>query len=111
MNARDRRDRCTATDIDVNFVCFQDVIIDRNSSIRLKAGMALDDRAMFESSQPFLYAFVRPSGDFVFPRLHTFHIDADVAIDEKAVFRTSTSGVSSVGTGHERLRWNTSCIH
>lgn len=45
-------------DVDVNFVGFEDIIVDYDCVGRLEAGMALDDRAVFQSSQPFLYSLV-----------------------------------------------------
>src|SRR5262245_33731487 len=103
MNPLDRGNRRAPTNVDENFVGLQDFIIDHDSAGRLKAGMALDDRTIFESSQPFLYALVRPSGNFILACFNTFHINADIAIDNKTIFGASASKVGDVGAGNERL--------
>ena len=99
MNPRDRGNRGAPTHVDEDFVGFQDFIVDHDSAGRLKAGMALDDRAIFKSSQPFLDAPVRPSGNFILACLDTFHIDAHIAIDDKTIFGASAS------TYGPRTRW------
>ena len=107
----DRRNRRAPTHIDENFVGLQDFFIDHDSAGRLKAGMALDDRTILKSSQPFLYAVVRPSGNFILARFNTLHIDAHIAVDDKTVFGASASNMGRVRAGNERLRRYTSCIH
>ena len=77
----------------------------------MKSGVALDNRDIFQSSQPFLYAPVRPSRNFILACFNTFHIDADIAIDSKTLFRTSTSNMGRVRAGNERLCWYTPRIH
>src|SRR5258708_27867901 len=72
--------------------------------------MALNDRAILESSQPFLYALVRPSGNCILTCFHTFHIDADITGDETIIV-ASAGNMGGVGAGYERLRWDASCIH
>jgi hypothetical protein len=47
-------------------------IVDHDSAGRMKSGMALDHRTIFQSSQPFLYAPVRPSGNFILACFNTF---------------------------------------
>src|SRR5439155_1963215 len=105
-----RRNRGTATNVDENFAGFEDFIIDHDRPGRLKASMALDDRTIFKSSQPLLYASGRLSADFIFARLNTFHIDAHLTIDLKAVFGAAASNMGRVRTGNERLCRYTSCI-
>ena len=73
--------------------------------------MALDDRTILQSSQPFLYALVRPSGHFILACFDTLHIDAHIAIDIKTIFGAPASNMSRVGAGNERLRRYTSSIH
>jgi hypothetical protein len=85
-------------------------IVDHDSAGRMKSGMALDHRTIFQSSQPFLYAPVRPSGNFILACFNTFHIDADIAIDSKTIFGTSASNMGRVRAGNERLCWYTSRI-
>jgi len=46
MNSRHLRDRRTPADVDENLVGFEDFIVDHDSAGRLKASMALDDRAI-----------------------------------------------------------------
>src|SRR5215472_1430174 len=103
MNPLDRGNRGTATDVDENFVGFQDFIIDNYTAGRLEAGMALDDPAVFKSSQPFLYAPARPSHNFILTRFSTFHIHAHIAIDNKTIFAASASNMGRVGAGNECL--------
>jgi len=73
--------------------------------------MALDDRAIFQSSQPFLYSIVRAAGNGIFVGFHTFHIDAHIAIDAEPVFRASASDVGCVGAGNHRLGRDAACVH
>src|SRR2546428_10053786 len=105
MNPLDRGNRGAPTDIDEDFVGLQDFIIDHDSAGRLKAGMALGDRTIFQSSQPFLYAPVRAPGNFILACFNTLHIDADIAIDNKTIFGTSASNMGRVRAGNERLCW------
>ena len=105
------RNRGAPADVDENFVGLQDFIIDHDSAGRLKAGMALDDRTMFKSSQPFLYALVRPSGNFILACFNTLHIDAHIAIDTKTIFGASARNMGRIRAGNERLCRNTSRIH
>src|SRR4029077_13308697 len=99
------------TDIDENFVGLQDFIIDRDSAGRLKAGMALNDRTIFKSSQPFLDAPVRPSGNFILACFNTLHIDADIAIDSKTKLGASAGNMGRVRAGNQGLCRYTSCIY
>ena len=73
--------------------------------------MTLDDHAIFQSSQPFLYSFVRAAGNGIFAGFHTFHIDAHIAIDNKTIFGASASNMGGVRAGNERLCRYTSRIH
>src|SRR4029077_16914419 len=77
----------------------------------MKAGMALDDSTIPETSQPFLYAPVRSSGDFILACFNTFHVDAYVAIDNETVFGASASNMGRVRTSNERLCRYASRIH
>ena len=111
MNPRHRGNRGAPANVDENFVGLQDFIVDHDSVGRLKAGMALDDRTIFQSSQPFLYAPVRPSGNFILACFDTFHVDAHIAIDSKTIFGASASNMGRVRAGNERLCRDTSRIH
>jgi hypothetical protein len=111
VNPRDRRNRGTPTHVDENFVALQDFIIDHDSAGRLKASMALDDRTIFKSSQRFLYAAVRPSGNFILACFNTLHIDAHIAIDNKTIVGASASNMGRVRAGNERLCRYASRIH
>src|SRR5262249_43417971 len=73
--------------------------------------MALDDRTVGKSSQPFLYAFARASGNRVLACFDTFHIDAHITVDAETVFTASASNMGSVRTGNERLGRDASRIH
>lgn len=73
--------------------------------------MALDDRAIFQSSQPFLYSIVRAAGNGIFAGFQTFHIDAHIAIDAEPAFRASASDVGCVGAGDHRLGRESACVH
>jgi hypothetical protein len=89
----------------------QDFIVDYDSAGRLKAGMALDDRTIFEPSQPVLDAPVRPSGNFILACFDTFHVDAHTAIDNKTIFGASASNMGRVRAGNECLGRDTSRVH
>src|ERR1700722_15727399 len=111
MNPRNGGNRGAPTNVDENFVGFQDLTIDRDSAGRLKAGMALDDRTILKTTQPCLYTPARPSGNFILACLDTFHIDAHIAIDNKTIFSASASNMSRVCAGNERLGRYTSRVH
>jgi hypothetical protein len=102
MNPRHRGDSSASTNVDKNLVGLQDFIVDYDRVGRLKAGMALKDRTILKSSQPFLYALVRPSGNCILACFHPFHIDAHIAGD-KTIFRSSASNMRRVRAGHKRL--------
>src|SRR6266481_2663783 len=108
MNTGERGNRGAPANVDENFLGLQDFIVDHDSPGRMKSGMALDHRTVFQSSQPFLYSPVRPSGNFILACLNTFHVDADIAIDNKTIFGTSARNMGRVGAGNERLCWYTS---
>src|SRR5436190_4898342 len=73
--------------------------------------MALDDRTIFQSSQPFLYSFVRAAGNGIFAGFHTFHIHAHIAIDAEPVFRAAASDVGRVRASNHRLGRDAACVH
>ena len=100
MNPRNCGNRGAPTNVDENFVGFEDYIIDNDSAGRLKAGMALDDRTIFKSSLPFLYAPVRPTGNFILACFDTLHIDAHIAIDNKTIFGAPASNMGRVRAGY-----------
>src|SRR5947207_13057985 len=99
MNPLDRGNSGAPTDIDEDVVGLQDFIVDHDTAGRLKAGMALEDRAILKSSQPFLYAPVRPPGNFILACFNTLHIDADIAIDHKTIFGAAASNMGRVRAG------------
>ena len=53
MNPRHVGNRGPPANIDIDLVGLQNFIVNHDSVGRLKAGMALDDRTIFKSSQPF----------------------------------------------------------
>src|SRR5262245_34668637 len=73
--------------------------------------MALDERTVCQSSQPFLHTSVRPSGNFILACFHAFHVDAHIAVDSKTIFGTSAGNICRVRAGNERLCRDTSRIH
>ena len=111
MNPRHRGNRGAPADVDENFVGSQHLIVDHDSVGRLKAGMALDDRAILKSSQPFLDALVRPSGNFILARFDAFHINAHIAIANKTILGAAASNMRCVRAGDECLCRDTSRIH
>src|SRR5438270_7685818 len=101
----------TPADVDENVVGFKNFIVDHDSAGRLKAGMALDDRAVSQSSQPFLYASVRPSGNRILACFHTLHIDAHIAGDSKTIFGASMGNVGCIRAGNHRLCRDAARVH
>src|SRR5205823_1544813 len=98
IDPRHLRNRGATANVDENSVGLKNFIVDHNSVGRLKAGMALDDCAILKSSQPLLYALVRPPGDFVLACFDALHIDTHVTIG-KTIIRASASNVGRVGAG------------
>ena len=107
----DRWNRGPPTNIDEDFVGFQDLTIDHNSAGRLEAGMALNDSAILKSAQPVLHSLVRPSGNIILARFDTFHIDVHIASNRKTIFGASASNMGRVRTGNECLGRDTTRIH
>ena len=100
-----------STDVDINLVGLQDFIVHHDSVRRLKAGVALNDGTVLQSSQPLLYALVRPSGHCILARFDAFHINAHITVDGETVFIASASNMGRVGAGNHRLCRNASRIH
>ena len=73
--------------------------------VSIKAGMALDDRAVSESSQPFLHAPVRPPRYLILACFHAFHINAHIAIDNKSKLGASAGKVGCLRARNKRLCW------
>jgi hypothetical protein len=111
VNPWKRGNRSATANVDEDFVGFEDFVVDHDGVGRLKASMALDDRTILESPQPFFYAPVRPSGDFILACPDTLHIDAHIAIDDKSKLSASTSNVACMRAGNERLCRNTPCVY
>jgi hypothetical protein len=78
---------------------------------RLKAGVALDDRAIFKSPQILFYTLVRSPGNFILACFDTLHVDAHIAVYIETVFGPTTSDMCCVRTGHECLCGNASRIN
>src|SRR6266536_5984808 len=111
MNPRHLGNRGASTDVDENLVGLEDFIVDPYSVGRLKAGMALDYGTIFKSSQPFLYALVRPSGNFILTCFNTLHVHAHIAVDIKTIFRTSAGDMGRVRAGHKCHGRDASRVH
>ena len=111
MNPPKRRNRGTPANVDENFVGFEDFIVDHDCAGRLKAGMALDDRAILESPQPFLDCPARASGNFVLACLNKFYIDAYIAIDIEPKFGAPAGNMGHIHAGNHRLGREASRIY
>src|SRR5438034_10785057 len=111
MNPRERGNSGAATNVDENLVGLQDFVVDHDSAGRLKAGVALDDRAILKSAQPFLYAPVGASGNFILACFNALHIDAHIAIDNETILGASAGNMGRVRAGYERLCRYASGIH
>ncbi len=59
MNPRHLGNRSAPANVDKDLVGLKNFIVDRDRVGRLKTGMAMDDRTILHSSQPFFYALVR----------------------------------------------------
>lgn len=58
----------------------------RELGIGLSRDRFLNDRTVFQPSQPFLYSFVRGVRNGIFARFHEFHIHAHITVDAETVF-------------------------
>ena len=102
--------RARAANIDIDLVGLQNFIVDHDSVRRLKAGLALNDRTICRSSEPFLHSLARPRGGCIFAGFDPLHIDAHITNGE-TIFRTSAGNMDRIGTRHERLCRGASRIH
>ena len=102
MNSRHVRDRGPRSNIDVDFVGLQNFIVDHDGIRRLEAGVALNDRTIFRSSQPFLHSLAGSPGDCILARFDALYVDAHITSGE-TVFRPSAGNMDRIGTRHERL--------
>ena len=110
MNPRHVGNRSPPANVDIDLVGLQNFIVDHDSVRRLKAGMALDDRAIFHSSEPIPPLPCLTSGDFILAGFDSLHIDAHISSGE-TIFRSSASNMDRIGTRHERLCRDASRIH
>ena len=111
LNPRHLGNKGSSTDVDINLVGLQNFIVDHHSVRRLKAGVALNDRAVLQSSQPLLYALVRPPGHCILARFDAFHINAHITVDAETVFGASAGNMGRVGAGDHRLCRDASRVH
>src|SRR5262249_49343181 len=110
VNPRHFRNSSAAADIDVNLAGFENLTTNSNTIRRLKAGMALNDRTILQSSQPFFDSFVRASRDRILARFYTLHINSHVAGGEP-VSAAAPGYMGALGACNHRLCGDTARVH
>ena len=111
IDAGDVGHECTGAHVDEDPFGFQEIPVDPHLIGTFEAAVSPVERHVFQAFHPVRHPAVRLPDHFVLPRLDTFHVHFDRAVDDHAELCAPSGNIGGPSAGHQRLGRNTADVH